>query len=67
MDSLDQGARDIPLSAITLREGTLGFEVRGVGGSYEGTLAPDGALLTGQWQQGGQSFALDLKKGPAEP
>lgn len=66
MDSLDQGARDIPLSAVTLREGTLGFEVRGVGGTYEGTLAPDGNLLTGQWTQLGQTFSLDFKKGPAE-
>lgn len=67
LDSLDQGARDIPLSAITLREKTLGFEVRGVGGTYEGTLAPDGTALTGQWQQAGQTFSLDFKKGPAEP
>lgn len=62
MDSLDQGAKGIPLSAITLREGKVRFEARGIGGVYEGTLASDGTTLTGQWQQGGQSLPLELKQ-----
>jgi hypothetical protein len=52
MDSLDQGATDIPLSAITCKDGKVRFEARGIGGTYEGTLAGDGITLTGQWQQG---------------
>jgi hypothetical protein len=62
LDSLDQGANGIPLSAITCKEGKLRFEARGIGGVYEGTLAADGSTLTGQWQQGGQSLPLDFKK-----
>jgi hypothetical protein len=62
LDSLDQGANGIPLSAITLKDGKVRFEARGIGGIYEGTLAADGATLNGQWQQGGQTLPLDLKK-----
>jgi hypothetical protein len=62
MDSLDQGAMGIPLSAITLKDGTVRFEARGIGGVYEGKLASDDSTLKGQWQQGGQTLSLDFKK-----
>lgn len=61
LDSLDQGANGIPLSAITLKNGQLRFEARGIGGVYEGTMAPDAATLKGRWQQGGQSLPLEFK------
>jgi hypothetical protein len=64
IDSLDQGAKDIPLSAVTYKEGKVRFEARGIGAYYEGTLAADGVALTGQWHQSGQSMPLDLKKAP---
>jgi hypothetical protein len=66
MDSLDQGANGIPISAITLKEGKVRFEVRGIGGVYEGTLATHGSTLSGQWQQGGHSLPLDLQKAKLE-
>jgi hypothetical protein len=66
MDSLDQGANGIPISAITLKEGKVRFEARGIGGVYEGTLAADGSALSGQWQQRGQSLPLDLQKARTE-
>jgi len=62
LDSLDQGANGIPLYAITLKEGQLRFEARGIGGVYGGNLAADGATLKGRWQQGGQSLPLEFKK-----
>jgi hypothetical protein len=64
MDSLDQGANDIPLREITLSEGNARFEARGIGGVYEGTLSGDSAVLAGQWQQAGQTLALDFKRAP---
>ena len=67
MDSLDQGAKDIPLSRITCKESKVRFEVAGIGGVYEGTLAADGTTLAGQWQQGGQSLTLDFKKAGSAP
>lgn len=62
MDSLDQGATGIPLSAITLKDGKVRFEARGIGGVYEGTLAADGSTLNGQWEQGGQTLPLEFKQ-----
>jgi hypothetical protein len=62
MDSLDQGANDIPISSITHKEGKVRFDVRGIGGVYEGTLAADGLALSGQWHQGGQTMPLDFTK-----
>lgn len=61
MDSLDQGAFGLPLSVITLREGKVRFEVRGVGGVYEGTLAAEGTTVSGQWHQQGQTLPLDFQ------
>jgi hypothetical protein len=66
MVSLDQGTSEIPVRAITLKEGKVRFEVPGVGGLYEGTLASDGSTLSGQWQQNGNALPLDLKKTKAE-
>lgn len=62
MDSLDQGAMGIPLSAITLKDGKVRFEARGIGGVYEGTLDTGNSALTGQWRQGSQPLPLDLKR-----
>lgn len=62
MDSLDQGANGIPLSGISLKDGAVHFDVRAVGGVYEGTLSADGALLKGEWRQSGQALPLELKK-----
>ncbi len=62
LDSLDQGANGIPLSAITLKDGKVRFEALGIGGVYEGKLAADGYTLAGQWQQGGQILPLEFKK-----
>ena len=66
MDSLDQGANGLPLSAIALKTGKVRFEVPGVGGVYEATLAADGATLTGHWQQNGQTLPLDFQKAKTE-
>jgi hypothetical protein len=62
LDSLDQGANGIPLSAINLKDGELRFAAPGIGGVYEAKMAADGATLKGRWQQGGQSLPLEFKK-----
>ncbi len=62
LDSLDQGANGIPLNTITHKEGKIRFEARGMGVVYEGTLAADGSMLAGQWQQAGQSLPMSFKK-----
>jgi hypothetical protein len=62
MESVDQGAREIPITGITCKEGAVRFEARGIRAFYEGTLSPAGVVLTGQWNQSGQSAPLELKK-----
>jgi hypothetical protein len=62
IESVDQGAKDIPLSAITCKEGAVHFEARGISAYYEGTLSATGAILTGQWHQSGQALPLEFKK-----
>jgi len=66
MDSLDQGARDIPVDRVTKNGSNLRLEVNAVQGVYEGTLDKSGSRITGKWSQGGQSLALDLEKGPSQ-
>ena len=61
-ESVDQGAKDIPLSAITCKEGAVHFEARGIGAFYDGTLSPAGVMLSGQWHQSGQTMPLEFKK-----
>ncbi|HYG33970.1 MAG TPA: hypothetical protein VEC99_04250, partial [Clostridia bacterium] len=65
LDSLDQGANGIPVSALTLKEGKLHFEARGIQGTYDGALDADGATLKGEWRQGGSSLPLELKRATA--
>lgn len=62
LESVDQGAKEIPLSGITCKEGAVHFEARGIGASYDGTLSPAGVILTGKWRQSGQSMPLEFRK-----
>lgn len=62
LDSVDQGAKNIPISAILFNKPALRFEVDGIGGLYEGDLNNDGAEITGTWTQGGRSLPLTLKR-----
>jgi hypothetical protein len=66
IDSLDQGANGIPLSAITLKEDKVRLEARGIFASYEGTLTANGTAIEGTWHQGGQTMPLDFQKPKSE-
>jgi uncharacterized protein len=62
MDSPDQGAKGIPVTSITRNAASLKFEVKSIGGSYDGTINTDLASFTGTWTQLGKSFPLVLKR-----
>lgn len=53
LDSIDQGAKGIPVSAIALKDTTLDLAVDAVKGSYSGRLSADGESIDGTWTQGG--------------
>jgi putative CocE/NonD family hydrolase len=61
-DSIDQGARGLPISAISLKDSTLNFELKVVGGSYEGKINADYTRIIGTYTQGGRSRALEFTR-----
>ncbi|HUF60915.1 MAG TPA: alpha/beta hydrolase [Verrucomicrobiales bacterium] len=62
IDSVDQGARDIPLSTADGSERKLQLEVESIGASYEGALSDDGSEIAGEWKQGGRGMQLVFKR-----
>jgi len=52
LNSLDQGAV-LPMFAIRLDGGKVHFEIKAVGGVYDGTLDQDAKSITGTWVQTG--------------
>src|ERR1017187_2380023 len=70
LDSPDQGANGIPCADFHLDERALSFTVPAVHGSWKGTVANDGALLSGAWDQGSPTplnFARDTFVAAAKP
>jgi pimeloyl-ACP methyl ester carboxylesterase len=64
LDSVDQGANGIPVSAITLKGYQLNLSVDAVHGTYDGKLSSDGKTIAGTWSQG-QALPLDFKRSSA--
>jgi D-alanyl-D-alanine-carboxypeptidase/D-alanyl-D-alanine-endopeptidase len=52
LDSVDQGAIGIPCADFHIDGNNLSFGVPSVKGSWKGTVAADGASLSGTWNQG---------------
>jgi hypothetical protein len=65
LDSIDQGAKNIPLSSIEYIEPTVRMDVESIDGHFEGTLTKDGSGIDGNWTQAGRDFRLALQR--AEP
>ena len=61
-DGIDQGARGLPISAISLKDSTLNFELNVAGASYEGKINADHTRISGTWTQGGRSFPLEFTR-----
>jgi fermentation-respiration switch protein FrsA (DUF1100 family) len=66
LDSIDQGARGIPITSVTITGTKVTLTVGAVGGAYEGTLNADGSAIDGAWTQNGGSAPLVLKRGAGE-
>jgi hypothetical protein len=52
LDSVDQNASDIPVSAISLTDAKLSMTVDAVHGTYAGTVNKDATEIDGTWSQG---------------
>lgn len=62
LDSPDQGATGLPIDSVTLSSASVRFEMKSLGGLYEGQLAKDDSQIEGNWMQGGQTYPLILKR-----
>lgn len=62
MDSIDQGAKDIPIESITVSDRKVELDLKKIGGKFTGELSKDGAELSGEWLQGGTKFPLAFKR-----
>ena len=61
LDSVDQGAFAIPVSAISLNDTKLNLTVDAVHGTYAGAVNKDATEIDGTWSQG-QALELNFKR-----
>jgi pimeloyl-ACP methyl ester carboxylesterase len=62
MDSIDQGAKDIPIDVVTWKEPELKLELKKLGGTFEGKANKDLTEIEGKWKQSGMTFPLTIKR-----
>jgi pimeloyl-ACP methyl ester carboxylesterase len=70
LDSLDQGAKNLPVSMIRQSGRTVAFELKAIGGAFDGALTADGSELVGEWKQSGAVLPLTFNRAdklPAAP
>jgi uncharacterized protein len=60
--SPDQGANNIPINAIGLKDDALSFESKIIGAKFTGKRTKDGTAFEGRFEQGGLKLPLTLKK-----
>lgn len=60
MDSLDQGAKGLPVASLTREGAKLIMTMPMLGAKYEGTIAEDAASIHGTFHQGGALLPLTL-------
>ena len=60
--SIDQGGFPAALTAISREGAKVKFEIKAIGGVFEGDLSADAKTLSGQWVQAGRPFPLTLTR-----
>ncbi len=62
LDSIDQGAKGIPVDFTAVTDGNVSFDVEALKVNFKGKLSADGQTISGTFTQAGNSFPLELKK-----
>jgi hypothetical protein len=62
LDSVDQGAKDIKLTAVSYKDEVFHFEIQNLGASYDGKMNKKSTEIAGEWKQQGASLALTFKR-----
>jgi hypothetical protein len=66
LDSIDQGAKGIPVESISLSNQTLTFDSNSIQGHYEGKFDPVNQTIKGTWTQNGP-LPLDFARYVEKP
>jgi len=62
LDSLDQGANNLQVDAISLKDGAVHFEMKRLQVVFDGTLNKENSEIAGQFKQGEATYPLTLKR-----
>lgn len=62
LDSPDQGAKDIPVSSISITEDSLKFEIASLMAKYSGKVEKDSMVINGIFKQSGLTLPLNFQK-----
>lgn len=62
LDSLDEGATDIPMDEVKVAAGMVTFTIKLLSLSYQGTLSEDGQSISGVYMQRGVSLPFTLHR-----
>jgi RNA polymerase sigma factor (sigma-70 family) len=65
VDSVDQGANNMPASSVSYKNRSLKVELAAIDGAFEGNVGPGSREIAGTWSQMGQKWPLTLKRGDA--
>jgi hypothetical protein len=65
LDSIDQNALGIPVSAISREGPNVRLELKAISAAFDGTLKPGNQTIAGTWTQGSRSLPLTLQQRPA--
>ena len=62
MDSVSQGAMGLAMDLVSFEAGKLHFDMKAIGGQYDGEMAADGNSIVGHWKQSGLDLPLEFKR-----
>ncbi len=62
IDSVDQGAKDIPVTKLSARPNSIRLNLPALDADYQAALNADGTEMSGTWKQINRSFPLTLKR-----
>jgi len=67
IDSLDQGAKGIPVSKVEFSDGVAHIELAVIHAVYEGKISADGSEIEGRWKQGPVDAPIVFRRLAAAP
>lgn len=62
LDSPDQGALNLPIDTVALKNKSVHLRMARLQGAYQGTLNEDSSAITGSWKQRGRSLPLTFTR-----